>query len=157
MCKVIMKEVVEYLTENPYSYETVEGLSMKIGRKEKDLEIVLEELVSANIITEKGSSHHPVYTLSKQTEHFQLQFSEVYTFCPRQYINNSDVLTKREKEVAILLLEDHSNLDIARLLFISQHTLKNHITKIYRKFGCMDRAHFVSLLYQQALEQKKIS
>lgn len=36
-----------------------------------------------------------------------------------------------------------SNQEIARRLFISEHTVKNHVSSIYRKLGIDDRTRLV--------------
>jgi len=47
--------------------------------------------------------------------------------------------TDRERELVPLLLEGLSNDEIGARLFISAHTVKNHITSIYRKAGVSNR------------------
>ena len=48
-------------------------------------------------------------------------------------------LTPREKEVLQLIAKGMANDEIARMLFVSKHTVKNHITNIYRKMGSRNR------------------
>jgi len=48
-------------------------------------------------------------------------------------------LTNRESEIIPLLIEGLSNEDIATRLFISPHTVKNHVTNIFRKAGVANR------------------
>lgn len=48
-------------------------------------------------------------------------------------------LTPREKEVLQLIAKGLANDEIAKTLFISKHTVKNHITSIYRKMGSRNR------------------
>jgi len=48
-------------------------------------------------------------------------------------------LTPREKEVLQLIAKGLANDEIAKTLFISRHTVKNHITSIYRKMGSRNR------------------
>jgi DNA-binding CsgD family transcriptional regulator len=48
-------------------------------------------------------------------------------------------LSAREKEVLPLMLEGLSNEDIAERLFISPHTVKNHVTSIFRKARVANR------------------
>ncbi len=48
-------------------------------------------------------------------------------------------LTPREKEVLQLIAKGFANEEIAKALFISKHTVKNHITSIYRKMGSRNR------------------
>ena len=48
-------------------------------------------------------------------------------------------LTKREREVLELISCGYSNGDIAKLLFISEHTVNDHTKKIYRKLDVHSR------------------
>lgn len=56
------------------------------------------------------------------------------------------VLTKKEKEVAKLICLGYTNADIARLLFISEHTVKTHTKKIYPKMGVHSRLELATLV-----------
>jgi len=49
------------------------------------------------------------------------------------------MLTEREKEVLGLIAQGESNKNIAHKLFISEKTVKNHITSIFRKLKVEDR------------------
>ncbi|QDP40799.1 helix-turn-helix domain-containing protein [Radiobacillus deserti] len=44
------------------------------------------------------------------------------------------LLTKREKEVFELLVQDKTTKDIAQELFISQKTVRNHISNVMHTF-----------------------
>ncbi|MBX6385752.1 MAG: response regulator transcription factor [Microbispora sp.] len=48
-------------------------------------------------------------------------------------------LSKREAEVMELIATGHSNGEIARLLFLSEKTVKNHVNRIYAKLGVESR------------------
>jgi len=48
-------------------------------------------------------------------------------------------LTKREKDVLALLVQGSSNKNIADIMFISEKTVKNHLTSIFRKLRVKDR------------------
>ena len=48
-------------------------------------------------------------------------------------------LTDRESEIVPLIVEGLSNEAIASKLFISPHTVKNHVTSIFRKTGATNR------------------
>ncbi len=53
------------------------------------------------------------------------------------------VLTKREKEVFSLLIENKSTKEIADLLFISEKTVRNHISNVMQRLGVKGRAQAV--------------
>lgn len=48
-------------------------------------------------------------------------------------------LTKRERDVLVLLVKGHTNKEMAEVMFISEKTVKNHLTSIFRKLGVKDR------------------
>lgn len=48
-------------------------------------------------------------------------------------------LSNREKEVLKLVAVGNINREVALLLHISEQTVKNHLSNIYRKIGCYDR------------------
>ena len=49
-------------------------------------------------------------------------------------------LTKREREVALLVAAGRSNREIAQALFISERTVENHIASMFNKLGIGSRA-----------------
>ena len=50
------------------------------------------------------------------------------------------ILTKREKEVFDLLIQNHTTKDIADKLGISEKTVRNHISNVMQKLGVKGRA-----------------
>lgn len=52
-------------------------------------------------------------------------------------------LTKREREILQLVADGHSTAEIARSLFISAKTVKNHLASIYAKLDSRDRTQAV--------------
>lgn len=57
-------------------------------------------------------------------------------------------LSPREQEVLDLVIQGLNNREIAEELYISGHTVKNHVTKIFQKLEVPDRAHAISKVYQ---------
>lgn len=53
------------------------------------------------------------------------------------------ILTKREQEVFELLVQDKTTRDIAEDLFISEKTVRNHISNAIQKLGVKGRAQAV--------------
>lgn len=50
------------------------------------------------------------------------------------------ILTKREREVFKLLVENKTTFDIAEILEISEKTVRNHISNVMQKLGVKGRA-----------------
>ncbi|HLS66286.1 MAG TPA: LuxR C-terminal-related transcriptional regulator [Pseudogracilibacillus sp.] len=57
--------------------------------------------------------------------------------------NNSSILTKREREVFEILVQDKTTKEIAEELFISEKTVRNHISNVIQKLGVKGRAQAV--------------
>ena len=53
---------------------------------------------------------------------------------------NTNILTKREKDVFVLLIKNKSTKEIAESLNISEKTVRNHISNAMQKLGCKGRA-----------------
>ncbi|MDF9845361.1 MULTISPECIES: response regulator transcription factor [unclassified Paenibacillus] len=58
-------------------------------------------------------------------------------------------LSPREREVLLEITKGRNNKDIAEALFISENTVKNHITSIFNKTGVSDRIQLMTkVIYQ---------
>lgn len=55
-------------------------------------------------------------------------------------------ISKREQEILLLILNGDSKKSIEEKLFISAHTVKNHIYNIYRKLGIKNRVQLVNMI-----------
>ena len=53
-------------------------------------------------------------------------------------------LSEREREVLRLAAEGRANADIARRLYLSEKTVRNHVSSIFTKLGVTDRAAAVA-------------
>ncbi|MGE5508995.1 MAG: helix-turn-helix domain-containing protein [Chitinophagales bacterium] len=60
-------------------------------------------------------------------------------------------LTPREREILTLIAQGHSNREIAKLLYVSESTVKNHISSIYKKVSVSGRSRLVLLAIQNGL------
>ena len=48
-------------------------------------------------------------------------------------------LTRREREILTLVSEGHSNAQVARILWVTEQTVKFHLSNTYRKLGVSNR------------------
>jgi DNA-binding NarL/FixJ family response regulator len=60
-------------------------------------------------------------------------------------------LTSRELEVLSLMADGHNNAQIATALYVSENTVKTHVSKIFAKLGCRDRAAAVLVAWKRHL------
>jgi DNA-binding NarL/FixJ family response regulator len=60
-------------------------------------------------------------------------------------------LTEREREVFRLITTRLSNAEIGQELFISETTVKTHVTRVLQKLGLRDRVQAVVLAHQTGL------
>jgi len=59
---------------------------------------------------------------------------------------DSFAFTKRELEVARLLIEGRRNKEIAEILKLSEHTVSHHIEAIFKKSGKSNRLEFINIV-----------
>jgi DNA-binding NarL/FixJ family response regulator len=62
-----------------------------------------------------------------------------------------EALSSREREVLALVAKGTSNREIAGELFISEATVKTHLTHLYTKLGVKDRAAAVAVAYDRGI------
>jgi len=60
------------------------------------------------------------------------------------------LLSKREQEVLLLLAEGFSNKEIAASLHVSEHTVKNHLFRMFEKLGVSSRMEAVLAAFGSA-------
>ena len=53
------------------------------------------------------------------------------------------ILTKREKEVFELLLSNKTTREIGSILFISEKTVRNHISNVMQKLDVINRSNAI--------------
>jgi len=66
----------------------------------------------------------------------------------RSWPGHDLTLTVRESEVAALLAEGLSNQEIAKALYVSEHTVKSHLKAIFQKTGVATRTQAVARIVE---------
>jgi DNA-binding CsgD family transcriptional regulator len=78
---------------------------------------------------------------------------------PAPLDDGSPRLTRRELEILQLVAEGHSNAQLARMLWVTEQTVKFHLSNIYRKLDVSNRteasrwAQLQGLLSSSAIAQ----
>lgn len=72
--------------------------------------------------------------------------AKTFTALRMQQFREHFKLSTREGEILDLLLKGKSNKEIERGLFISHHTVRNHVHNIYQKLGISSRLQLMNLV-----------
>ncbi|WP_425495301.1 response regulator transcription factor [Paenibacillus tengchongensis] len=64
-------------------------------------------------------------------------------------------ISPREEEVLELIVQGKTNKEIAAALFISEHTVKNHLSRIFHKMNVTDRSQIIALVYKRILNSER--
>jgi DNA-binding CsgD family transcriptional regulator len=54
-------------------------------------------------------------------------------------------LTPTERDIVALVLQRHTNAEIARQLFMSKRTVELHLTRVFRKVGVSRKSELIEL------------
>lgn len=100
---------------------------------------------AVRVVAEGGSYLDPKVTKNIIKEYRRLtELTSVSDHVSSQsYQRPLHILTRRECEVLQLLADGNSNTDISKVLFISDKTVKNHVSSILRKIKVNDRTQAV--------------
>jgi DNA-binding NarL/FixJ family response regulator len=68
-----------------------------------------------------------------------------------QALRAFETLTKREREILLLMAQGQTNSEIALRLFVSEATVKTHVGRVLMKLGVRDRVQVVIFAYEAGL------
>ena len=112
--------------------------------KDADPNVLIEAIRSVN----SGEA----YIQGNMTKELVKEFKKVT-------LNNKETsetnnLTSREKEVLELIAEGLINREIAKKLYISEKTVKNHVSNIFKKLKVSDRTQAAIYAYKNNITSK---
>ena len=84
------------------------------------------------------------------TQRLLARFAEALTR-PEERASELSLLTERELEVLKLVAAGLSNAELAERLFLSETTVKTHVSSVLRKLSLRDRVQAVVLAYEAGL------
>ena len=88
---------------------------------------------------------------------FIFHYFELFIPVPQVVQNYDDKLTSfkikydlsnREMDVLKILLDGHTNLEISDMLYVSENTVRFHVSNILKKTGCKNRKEISTLFYE---------
>lgn len=131
--------------DESYVYKTLQTGACGYLLKEMDVEALCEAI---RVVHEGGAYIHPRIT-GKLVEEFrrmktdQLLNQQSQSIPAAEYRLPYHLLTKREAEVLQLMAEGKSNKMIGESLYISEKTVKNHVSSVLQKMDVQDRTQAV--------------
>lgn len=134
--ELIQQECEAFFKKNRYAFMTPSSLSSALGRNEYDVHLALEQLVLKGFLLQTNEAEHEILYLNDQQRFF-----------PKEEMKNDinlDSLTKREKDIFHYVAKGLPSKKIAETLFISEHTVKNHLTNILKKLHLRDRIEIIT-------------
>lgn len=112
--------------DDEYIFELVKaGVSAYILK-----DVAADSLISTIRAVARGETVFDAAITAKMLAEFQRQ---------ARHRSSTETLTPREIEVLTLIARGKNNKEIGAELFISEKTVKNHITNIFRKINVTDR------------------
>ncbi|AEV20818.1 DNA-binding response regulator, NarL family (REC-HTH domains) [Geobacillus thermoleovorans CCB_US3_UF5] len=108
--------------------------------KEMDADTLIE---AVRIVAEGGSYLHPKVTHNLIREYRRLTTEKGGAVVKQEVRRPLHLLTRRECEVLQLLADGKSNRAIGEALYISEKTVKNHVSSILQRLNVNDRTQAV--------------
>lgn len=106
-------------------------------------EFIFTELVQSNVdgyifnVKDKSEFIHNIENILRGKKVFESDLIE--NIVHNKYINNMKLLTKRENEVLEEMAKGLNNKEIANNLYITEYTVKKHVSNIFAKLGFKNR------------------
>ena len=66
-------------------------------------------------------------------------------------VEDEPILTQREQQILAAVAQGSTTAEISRDLWVSEHTVKFHLTNIYRKLGVVNRSGAVRYAFERGL------
>lgn len=127
---VVARVIVLTIHEDrEYLFKTLQMGAEGYVLKDADPDVLIEAIRSVN----RGQS----YIQANMTKELVKEFNRVTL--NEKGKNEENSLTARELEVLELIAEGMINKEIAKNLYISEKTVKNHVSNIFRKLNVSDR------------------
>lgn len=151
-------ETVEHLDIlRKYQGEHYQGYLFSPPVTGKEFEkFIQEEQRNTKVISSEGISNENNVDRTLHVFHTQERgLREEIINLAIQHIKNAYSISLRETDVFKLIIIGKSNKEISEQLFISEHTVKNHITKIFQKLNVSDRVQAIAMVYETCMNERE--
>ncbi len=136
-----MNKDIKIIALTAYDNSDLIFRAMKLGAKSYIVKNMASlQLINAIREVSQGRIYLPQGLVTGFIEYFQQATQEKENETTTSYL---DELTSREEEVLDMLTQGHNYKDVAKLLFISETTVKTHVNNIFQKLQVNDRTQAV--------------
>lgn len=132
--------------DESYIFETIRAGASGYLLKDVEGRVLIDAIIH---VANGGSFIHPRVT-SKVLKEFTRLSEEVENQQMNSKLDDDvdstvwdEMLTQREQEILVLMTRGMSNRDVSEELFISEKTVKNHVSNIFQKMQVRDRTQAV--------------
>lgn len=136
--KYLMKDLA--LCFRPVLYGLIIYLIFKSQKEENQTDSEEQEhlKIDENVVTEKNAQQEEKVIAAEKTS--------IDKTLSKELIFRDMGLTKRESQIAVLVVSELTNAEIGEELFIAENTVKKHISNIFEKLGIDNREQMKNLL-----------
>lgn len=134
-------------TDQHRFYRTIKAGALGYILKDSDPKTLYDAILSVA----RGDAYIQSDLLTKLVAEFRYLSNE------NQPVSKEHGLTQRELEIVGYIAQGKSNKDIGAILYISEKTVKNHVSNILKKLGFEDRTQVAIYAYQKRIVAPKKS
>gem|GEM_PF-2790922 len=115
--------------------------------------LMIEFMTKVNLNTQCQRSDEQVIFIEQIRKIFGLEENKEVTpsadLLNSENMAHNDILTKRERELLVLLQQGLSNKELAESLFVSESTIKWHLSRIYIKLDAKNRVDAIKIYFDK--------
>jgi DNA-binding NarL/FixJ family response regulator len=132
-------DVAEYLRQAHERHPNLKSVVLSASNDPRQVEAAFAAGASAFCV--KTAAQGDLMAAIRQTFELSIYLARPSTAALAEPVLPADTppLTRRELEILRLVAEGHSNAQLARLLWVTEQTVKFHLSNIYRKLDVANR------------------
>ena len=149
-------DITEYLVTIKQNYKDLKVMVLNRTGDKKTVLNCLKHKIEGCIfdIQEKEDLIYIINTIRKGKKYYDLDMLYDMVDEPLYNANNIELLTNREKEVLDMVVSGLTNKEIAKNLYLSEHTIKKHITNILDKLDMRNRKDLIIYVKENNIKLK---